>query len=748
MKKTIFAIAALALLFTGCAKEYNETFAPGDVVTVRAQVNDTYTKVSADNNGSYSWQAKDKITIFNDAATPVNYEFSTVNGGTDAAFTCTSFEGGLGTRAYYPASANHTNSSFSLDASFDWVKDACNMPMVGTVKTGDKTVSFKTVGAVIKLVCYNVADDARKLVVSSDSKKLSGLFTPAGSPLAIATAPKGASDNTISINFAAGHPSTMVFYIPVPTGDLGKLSFVMKDGSDAEVSSAQTTKDNITMTRQHIVAAPALNCGNGEIIWSEDFSQYSENDIPNGKQYKAGSDISYSCTNGEGGSTKIYEETSAGGTSPELLVSKKSGTFKVSNIPCSGVSDMTLTFKKNNNALFVTATTGITVSGATSGSGEKTITLKNTSSLDVFDLTFTGPSGNSNTRVDDFVLIATVAISGAPSITGANNLTIAVASGDTNTASTDFTYTDPLDTNPVVATVLEDVDWLTASVTGSTLTVSAPKNTTDAQRSATVRLRATGVYKDVTVTQPSALVDNPTINVVNGDATFTATWSGVTNGTSYLAYIGENDNLEANPTSLTALTPSYDDGTSQWSVTKSGLTNGQTYYLYVKTDGVSSNYVSPSVYVKYTVKPVSNETPKTSTLTFEAKCSGSGTADDGVEWTVTSDGSESAFDSTKGIHYGTGSAAVQYIKLSTSDITGTISKVVVNASTASGVSATASVTVGGSAFGGDPQSLSSTAAEYTFNGSASGEIVVTVTKPSSATKALYVKSVVVTYVNN
>ena len=100
MKKTIFAIAALALLFTGCAKEYNETFAPGDVVTVRAQVNDTYTKVSADNNGSYSWQAKDKITIFNDAATPVNYEFSTVNGGTDAAFTCTSFEGGLGTRAY------------------------------------------------------------------------------------------------------------------------------------------------------------------------------------------------------------------------------------------------------------------------------------------------------------------------------------------------------------------------------------------------------------------------------------------------------------------------------------------------------------------------------------------------------------------------------------------------------------------------------------------------------------------------
>lgn len=136
---------------------------------------------------------------------------------------------------------------------------------------------------------------------------------------------------------------------------------------------------------------------------------------------------------------------------------------------------------------------------------------------------------------------------------------------------------------------------------------------------------------------------------------------------------------------------------------------------------------------------------KVSTLTFTAACGGSGTADDGVSWTVSSDGSESTFDSSKGIHYGTGSAAVQYITLSTSDISGTITKVVVNASTASGVSATVSVTVGGSAFGGAAQSLSATATDYTFDGSASGEIVVTITKPSSASKALYCKSVAVTY---
>lgn len=138
-----------------------------------------------------------------------------------------------------------------------------------------------------------------------------------------------------------------------------------------------------------------------------------------------------------------------------------------------------------------------------------------------------------------------------------------------------------------------------------------------------------------------------------------------------------------------------------------------------------------------------------SRLIFTAACGGSGTADDGVEWTVTSDGTESSFDgpsqNNKGIHYGTSGAAVQYIKLSTSDIDGTITKVVVNASTASGVSATVNVTVDGVAFGGDAQAIGTSAAEYTFIGSASGEIEVTITKPESATKAIYCKSIVVTY---
>lgn len=134
---------------------------------------------------------------------------------------------------------------------------------------------------------------------------------------------------------------------------------------------------------------------------------------------------------------------------------------------------------------------------------------------------------------------------------------------------------------------------------------------------------------------------------------------------------------------------------------------------------------------------------KTSTLPFNGKCNGSGTADDGVKWTITSDGAEADFDNAKGIHYGTNNKAVSYLRLKTSGISGTITKIVVNASGASKTTAKLNVTVSGMPFGGK-KSLTANNKPYTFTGNSTGEIVVEL-KQKSANKALYVKSIVVTY---
>ncbi len=141
---------------------------------------------------------------------------------------------------------------------------------------------------------------------------------------------------------------------------------------------------------------------------------------------------------------------------------------------------------------------------------------------------------------------------------------------------------------------------------------------------------------------------------------------------------------------------------------------------------------------------IGNVWGETSTLTFTDECGGSGTANDGVVWTVTSDAAESIYDATKGIHYGTSKVAVSYLRLSTSGISGTITKIVVNTSGASSTTATVSVTVGGSAYGGAAKSITTSAANYTFTGSASGAIQVSITQ-SSAKRAVYCKSITVTY---
>lgn len=87
------------------------------------------------------------------------------------------------------------------------------------------------------------------------------------------------------------------------------------------------------------------------ILWQEDFSSYKADAVPKGGAYN------YAC---EGTGTKVYVDTEkakanlAGGESPELLVSKKGGSFSAT-VALNGVSgQLTLTYKTNKD--FIKAT--------------------------------------------------------------------------------------------------------------------------------------------------------------------------------------------------------------------------------------------------------------------------------------------------------------------------------------------------------------------------------------------------------
>ena len=119
----------------------------------------------------------------------------------------------------------------------------------------------------------------------------------------------------------------------------------------------------------------------------------------------------------------------------------------------------------------------------------------------------------------------------------------------------------------------------------------------------------------------------------------------------------------------------------------------------------------------------------------------------GVSWTMAgTGGAYFGYDGTKGQQFGSGSKPYSALSLSTSGISGTITQVVVNTSGASSIAGTVAVSVGSTNFQCNSKttaSLSATATAYTFTGSASGDIVISWAQTSS--KAIYVKSITVTY---
>ena len=126
------------------------------------------------------------------------------------------------------------------------------------------------------------------------------------------------------------------------------------------------------------------------------------------------------------------------------------------------------------------------------------------------------------------------------------------------------------------------------------------------------------------------------------------------------------------------------------------------------------------------------------------------TDDQGIQWAVTSDGSYTSNNSY--IQCGTNKKRVSYIQLvSTGLSAATISKVQVWGSSKANSNVTASVSIGGNSLGSSSayttQNASSGGTKYSVENTSShtGEVTIRISRPSSATGAIYFNKLIVTY---
>ena len=102
-----------------------------------------------------------------------------------------------------------------------------------------------------------------------------------------------------------------------------------------------------------------------------------------------------------------------------------------------------------------------------------------------------------------------------------------------------------------------------------------------------------------------------------------------------------------------------------------------------------------------------------------------------------------ATSNDKGVTIGKEASYAKYFALKTSAVPGTIKKVKVTAQGASNTAAKLNVSVGGTAYG--TQQITNAAADYEFEGTSSGELVVSFTQGDDSGKAIYLKTIEITY---
>ena len=142
------------------------------------------------------------------------------------------------------------------------------------------------------------------------------------------------------------------------------------------------------------VATYTLTVTDSSIItlWEEDFSAFS-----------AGGTYSYVVVNGSS-DTRTYDQTNAGGTSPELLVGNTGGSFQAT-IPLNNIEGtLTLTYKTNANSLTVSTTTkGVSGGGTYSSSGTHKVTFTGVTT-EMTSIVIKFAAGSKNVRLDDILL--------------------------------------------------------------------------------------------------------------------------------------------------------------------------------------------------------------------------------------------------------------------------------------------------------------------------------------------------------
>ena len=281
----------------------------------------------------------------------------------------------VGTTSQASATSGTAGTKASDSKSISWNFDASNKYTYFRLFSAAKFTSGSVIGCVITITYEEGTSGPTLLDPNLAFAEASGTVALDGT----ATLPALTNDGDGAVTYSSSE--TGVATVSETTGG---ITLVGVGTTVITATSAATSTYKAGSAEYTLNVTPG-----GTLIWSEDFSNGVDN---------------YTLKNGDS-ATKLYESDNlAGGTAPELLIGKTSGSF-TATIPLQGYyGNLTLGFKANkNNAPTVSTTTADVTIGSQTGENPYYYTINVPSGTPNLELTFSNTT-SANVRVDDFVL--------------------------------------------------------------------------------------------------------------------------------------------------------------------------------------------------------------------------------------------------------------------------------------------------------------------------------------------------------
>ena len=264
MKKLFPILWSVLLCMAGCTNE-DVAEVPVAESSIQATFEKQASRLAVGEGNALTWSTGDAFKMFNGTGENSVWTLQGTGGSEDGLFTGEKLERIAG--AAFPASdaTSFTNGvlTMTLPATLTYKAGVCNLPMWASFNSLDAAISFKHLGALLKVDFTNMPAGYNKLVVTAD-RALAGTFTTSLSQTEPVLNPASEGTmNRIEISFdASASEEDKLFYIPLPVGVYGSINISISNGENT--LSIADWRDRTIVRKKVYVASVAYRTSAAE----------------------------------------------------------------------------------------------------------------------------------------------------------------------------------------------------------------------------------------------------------------------------------------------------------------------------------------------------------------------------------------------------------------------------------------------------------------------------------------------------